>query len=58
MGPKSKQNKEKHQKQPTKHINQRKKDSYLADDQNFDSFSKQLEKLGLELRGKIFKNKL
>jgi hypothetical protein len=53
MGPKSKQNKEKYQKQPSKYINQRKKDSYLADDQNFHSFSKQLEKLGLELRGKI-----
>lgn len=44
MGPKSKHN--------NKNANHKKgqKDSYLADDKNFESFSAQLAKLGLELR--------
>jgi hypothetical protein len=33
-----------------KYINQRKKDSYLADDNNFKKFTEQLSKIGLELR--------
>ena len=52
MGPKLKNLKKISQKEErsAKYINQRKKDSYLADDNNFEKFSKQLSKIGLELR--------
>jgi OTU domain-containing protein 3 len=52
MGPKLKNLKKISQKEERspKYINQRKKDSYLADDNNFEKFSKQLSKIGLELR--------
>ena len=49
MPPKSKGMKFKEEK-PVAKINQRKKDSYLADDPNYVKFSAQLAKLGLELR--------
>jgi OTU domain-containing protein 3 len=52
MGPKLKNQKKLSQKEErsVKYINLRKKDSYLADDNNFEVFAKQLSKLGLELR--------
>ena len=52
MGPKLKNLKKISQKEErsAKYINQRKKDSYLADDNNFEQFTKQLAKIGLELR--------
>lgn len=52
MGPKLKNLKKLAQKEErsARYINQRKKDSYLADDNNFEKFSKQLAQIGLELR--------
>lgn len=56
MGPKLKNQQKLNKKNQAKeeranrYINQRKKDSYLADDNNYEQFTKQLARLGLELR--------